>query len=494
VPAGHADGESSSVILHATDPAGQEAFQTFRVSVRSVDPPRPGEILPEEKEAAYEAPPPRVETPASLKPPTLDRDRVERVLPSPVTDLAVGGGGRYLILHLPKEKKLAVFDVTEAKVVQWLPAEAGKLKFAAGLDKLLMVVDNKTVERWSLTTFKKEDSAELPFNAVVHSVVMGSASSGPLVLGGPELRGPRGLPLRFLDVATLREKAFNVAEASGAGMVGTHPQYPHVMRVSADGRVIGMWNVGLSPSGLQTVILDGVNLRVYHDHTSVGHIVPGPDGKLIFTGCGVLNPQVKFLIGQNRPSRFTLPAHQGGYYLATKVVEPQRMPAADFREPLSLYLLGDPRPVCPLPEIEVTRDAFWGRGGGVPLDQRIHLLPDARLLVILPPAADRLVLHRFDPEAALAKAGLDYLFVTSQPLLVAQSGQTYMYQLGLMCKARAVRYRIELGPPGLEVARGGKVTWAVPDKFKGQKVPVVLNIRTDSGQECYHTFTIEVKP
>src|SRR5262249_4113745 len=262
VPADHPDGPSDSVILHVTDRAGQEAFQTFRVGGRSVDPPRPGEARPEEKAKPPRRPP---RGPArqgnGIRPPALGADRVERLLPAPVADVAVGGGGRYLILHLPSQKKLSVFDVTEARVVQYIPAEADKVRFAAGLDKLLVVLDSKTVERWGLASLKKEDSAELPFKAAVHSAAMGSASNGPLVLGGPEMRGPNGLPLRFLNVETLREAAYKVGESRGAVvMVGTHPQYPHVMRMSADGRVLGLWNVGLSPSGLLTVLLDGATL------------------------------------------------------------------------------------------------------------------------------------------------------------------------------------------------------------------------------------------
>jgi hypothetical protein len=36
-------------------------------------------------------------------------------------------------------------------------------------------------------------------------------------------------------------------------------------------------------------------------------------------------------------------------------------------------------------------------------DQRIHLIPAAKLLVLIPASNDRVVMHRFDPEAALAK-------------------------------------------------------------------------------------------
>src|SRR5262249_28172277 len=43
---------------------------------------------------------------ATLRPPDLQGEMIRR-LPSPAAAVAVGGGGRYLILHLPKQRKLA---------------------------------------------------------------------------------------------------------------------------------------------------------------------------------------------------------------------------------------------------------------------------------------------------------------------------------------------------------------------------------------------------
>src|SRR5262249_41177318 len=90
----------------------------------------------------------------------LERDRVVRRLDAPVRDLAVGGGGRYFILHLTQLGKLAVFDVNEAKVVRLLPAPDSRLKLAAGLDKLVVVLPSTgSVQRWDLKTFELDLTA-----------------------------------------------------------------------------------------------------------------------------------------------------------------------------------------------------------------------------------------------------------------------------------------------------------------------------------------------
>src|SRR5262245_15603583 len=67
-----------------------------------------------------------------IVPPKMDRDKIERRLAAPVTDVAGGGGGRYLVLHQPSLRKLAVFDVNAGDVVGSIPAEDDVVLFTAG--------------------------------------------------------------------------------------------------------------------------------------------------------------------------------------------------------------------------------------------------------------------------------------------------------------------------------------------------------------------------
>src|SRR5205085_1492142 len=90
------------------------------------------------------------------------------------------------IFHLPKEGKLAVFDVNEARVVKNLAVGDDKVFFAAGMTKLLVVLTEKNVlQRWSLLTFERELTVPLPVKGVVGSVAMGSAA-------GDAVPGPDG--------------------------------------------------------------------------------------------------------------------------------------------------------------------------------------------------------------------------------------------------------------------------------------------------------------
>src|SRR5205823_5846704 len=112
---------------------------------------------------------------------------VVKQLPSTVSDLAVGGSGRYLILYLPRLKKLAVFDANEARITQYVTLDEDNVKFAAGMNHLLVVLPgSKVIQRWSLATFERELATPLPVQGKVSAVCMGSASNGPLLLATNE--------------------------------------------------------------------------------------------------------------------------------------------------------------------------------------------------------------------------------------------------------------------------------------------------------------------
>src|SRR5205807_1775125 len=159
----------------------------------------------------------------------------------------------------------------------YFPVSGDDVKIAAGIDKLIMVYPGtRVIQRWSLVTRERELTSTISVDKV-QAVVMGSASHGPLVLTGGERFGGQAT---FLDLKTLKPLDF---KRTGDG----HRGFEGNVRVSADGTVFGIWASGVSPSGLQSTILSGKELKSHYQHTSVGHIVPGPDGKVLFTGGGL---------------------------------------------------------------------------------------------------------------------------------------------------------------------------------------------------------------
>src|SRR5262249_31485022 len=119
-----------SIVPLGDEPAPREIVKNT-VPARYVEPRKVGPPVG----AAPAAPPSLVPVEA----PVLDSDSVVREVHSPIADVAVGGGGRYLILYLPKARELAVFDVSEAKIVRTIPLAEDDIKIAAGLDKLIVL-------------------------------------------------------------------------------------------------------------------------------------------------------------------------------------------------------------------------------------------------------------------------------------------------------------------------------------------------------------------
>jgi hypothetical protein len=367
-----------------------------------------------------------------------------------------------------------------------LPVADDNIFFAAGMDKLLIVLpDRNLIQRWSLTTFERELTVPLPTAERVTGVAMGSASDGPLVLAASRLR--------LVDVRTMREVT---PEASVIGP--THPQYPPALRISPDGQVLGKWTPGLSPSGLETVTINGRTLERRYEHTTVGHIIPGPGGRYLFTGSGLYTSQLKRADGgaPRTAGGYLVPDQRGNLYLSVTNAAgvPGRGPG---QASVAVHLTGETRPLLTLNDLDGLegQDAPWRpTGGPLPLEKRLYPIPLGKVIVSLPVTADKLFLYRFDLDQALEKSDIDYLLVTSQPRSTAVKGQAYSYALAVKSRKGGVKCRLESGPSGMKITPDGKLTWDVPAGFPDREVDVIVTVSDASGQEIFHTFKVVVNP
>ena len=368
-----------------------------------------------------------------------------------------------------------------ARVVHYFPVAEDDVKFAAGGDKLVLVYPRTgMIQGWDLTTFQREVTHPLPFTGTVNAVAMGSLSRGPLfVSGGDRFRGGT----LFLDIQTM--KPIDFRRAGGGHAVG---DFGSQVRASADGRVFGFWRPSTSPQGIQALMLTGGEARGYYCHDSAGHVVPGPDGNTSSPPRPVSHRPVEVdRPGESRGAAYSLPAQHGDYYLTI----PTGRNRQNKDERIGVYLNGDARPLCRANDIELWDDINpWDREK-ITHDKRIHFIPDARVIVTLPPTNDRLILYRLDVEEALEKSGIDYLIVTSRPP-AAVRGTEFSYQLKVKSKKGVQKYRVDSGPPGMAVFAGGRVSWAVPADYAEAQADVILTVVDAAGQETFHTFRLAV--
>jgi hypothetical protein len=204
-------------------------------------------------------------------------------LPAPFDQVAVGGGGRYLVAQLRSMKKLAVIDLVERKIGGYLDAPAEELYFAAGAEKLVLVAPLlKQIHRYDLATRKWELTAPLTNVKPITAVSMGSASSGPILIGSGDDEGDE---LRFHLLGTLQARRMTV---SGTRYV----RFKEGVRVaaSADGRTFSCWQTSSSPTGLQLLKVAGPNVEAKYAHVSVAFAAPNADGSIIYTRKGLYDP------------------------------------------------------------------------------------------------------------------------------------------------------------------------------------------------------------
>jgi hypothetical protein len=372
-----------------------------------------------------------------IEPPALAQARETRVLPAPIRDLTCAGGGRFLILHLPRIGKLAVFDVNEAKLVKELPAPEDNLKFAGGLDKLVVALPgSRTLQRWDLNSFELEQTVNYSLGGDLLSLAMGSASQGPIIAAFRDARTPfASIKLCQFSLDNLQQHAVTLEGNQHPLALHQNMRLAH-LRASADGRALAMWSSEVMPSGVTWIRWEGRHGKLSYDHFSRGHVVPGSAGRVLFTGMGMLTginfpmmPHQQFYPGSDQQGQY-LPATYGDYYMylgkspqsagpmfnpgiPPGVVGRRRgvpgsqgnLPAAP-RKPaqLAIYKMGLALPVVKEADIELPPSDPANKDD-LTLDKRVHLIPQAKVLIVIPVSNDKLVLHRMDLEEALHRAG-----------------------------------------------------------------------------------------
>jgi hypothetical protein len=267
---------------------------------------------------------------------------------------------------------------------------------------------------------------------------------------------------------------------------------PGLIRASADGRLFALRNgVGGEPHSCTTIALRGRRATVYPAYLSPSLLSPAPDGHVIYAFNGIYTPQLE-LSFPTPALRYNwtpfLPAEQGDFFM--------RLDARDGAGAISFYAPDGRMPFAQLKGVEGVRgeDISHGKPSDrLAHDKRVHLIPDAKLLVSIPESNDRLVLYRFDLEAELVRTGKPYLYVGSQPPLFARKGQTWSYKPAVRSSAGGVKLKLADGPPGMAL-KEGVLTWAVPSAFAEEEVRVLLTVENQAGGASLHPFTVRVGP
>lgn len=416
-------------------------------------------------------------------------------LPDTITDAVWGGGGRYLILHLKKAKKAAVYDVNRASITKYIPLSSENSLITAGNDKLIIVSSEPNViERWSLSTLEKETVSKLPVDGIVKTIAMGYDSEGPLLIHWSKMSGTPSTGIAetaffsFLDISNFEEIIIRGTEVCQS----RYRRDVHI-RSSGTGDVFGMWSTS-ETRGMEIMAIVDKKANCNAQNTYAGHIVPNYDGTAILTAfAGVFSSELTL---KNRPERNLAfaPTTLSRFYVSIPLGDPQaQINTRDKNGPLkpAVYSLSNQNRMIDLPDYELGKseeNSIWMKHD-FSLDKRVMLIPQANQLVTIPFSSDRLLVKRVDFRTQLDKAGIDYLYVTSVAPRKFLPGRRFEYAIEIASNSKATEFAINSGPEGMSISSTGLITWDVPSDFKDSRVNVIVSIKNDS-QSLFETFPI----
>jgi S1-C subfamily serine protease len=437
-----------------------------------------------------------------------------RRLDAKLNNLEVGGGGRYLILQHRSTRQLAIFDVASAEIVKRIDLPSEEVLYTAGAEKLILLYPNeKLIQRYNLKSMTAESTAQKqPIQARIQNIVMGCDSDGPILAYWSDARGAGPFPsgpsrCSFIDPVTLKvlkmERQGSAADADPTAVRSFRLQHSTVqdriqLRASPDGALFGSWCTSTGPSGIQIIAVRGGSIEGHYLHEDAGHIVPAADGKTLCTGYrGRRRSDGTDFDPKHRtgPSAETLvPSASPAYYLSISGFNDTHAPS---QGPFSLTVRlasndSDVITIRDLAEMAGSSRRPQSDQDGMTIDKRFHFIPQANLLITIPPSNDRLVLRRLDLDRAIENSPRPLLFVGSPSEISARPRQKLVHQVVARSSGGTVRYELTSGPAGLSVTPDGTLSWNVPLDGGGKSFEVILTVSDSSGRQLFHTIHLKI--
>jgi hypothetical protein len=289
--------------------------------------------------------------------------------------IAAGGGGRFILMHFPKEGQLGLFDANTAKVTR-VAADNGEVRLVAGLNRAVLYSTGATMFRvYSLPDLKKLSDSNAPKN--FSSIAMGALTNGPLV-------GVENGNIHLLSVQDDGVKEIADARKDGIGL------HNGLQRASADGRLY----LTFDNFEKGDVRLATEENREWKKMEGKHVYFPGLDGLLYGNG------QVADRTGKNVPVGGVGPGSGNWFVPAASVTENKRQ-----KRVVNVSIHTDRNSEVPAagttplsgPELDGLLEMHGENvtaSRGRPLDHHLFLLPEAKLLVIIDKDKKKMYLKR----------------------------------------------------------------------------------------------------
>ena len=463
--------------------------------------PRPGADPGPAARAQFRLPP--VPEPLPITPPAEARTYTFGKEPLGISPVRVrlAGGGRFVLVQRAAQK-IDIFDLNEQKVVRQIELAGTVSRWVAGRTKLFASDnDYRVIRRYDLLTGKMDLDRAFPRQLIV--MALGSAVDGPVVCQD-------GATFRFVDGDNLNPMDLAAPELTG------QEYFNKTVWASPDGRTYavgapGAGLMGRGPAdGFRTVTLRVGPAGVRKEAGSfrpctpcrtrpAGTSSPAVTGRS--TSPSRKNPDVvrsEDPSPQEPPVHFYFPAQDGPFYfryvLPFELPRPgapprrrrrprrgrDRHPGVRVRPGQTGRCSQGARPACG----RAVQPVFAGPAGR-------PLVPGAggEGIVMVSMRGDQISLVPFDPEAEMAKSGVEVPWVTSAPPRTFRPGTPVKYDLKVASKAGGVKFALDDPADGMAVSANGVFTWAPPENAPAE-VRVTIRVTDGTDHSSVQSFPL----
>ncbi|MFP6895514.1 MAG: hypothetical protein VCA38_02840 [Roseibacillus sp.] len=409
-------------------------------------------------------------------PPIVARaeDQVTRT-PEAIEDFVVADGGGLLVFKLTGLGGLVLYDTAQKKISKIIKLPSDNFIYGAGgKTAVCYFPENNIVQSWDLKTYKKTKTKPNPMSGPILRILMGHSRGDVAFCRYSEGTDALDRAQCFLlDTGSLLTVLPDIST--------DNTSYRDDVRLRADGDLghVTEWATSHSPSGVSILVRTGKGYELKDEHDSEGYLVPGDDGR-VYTGTGKILSSDLTMSGQIK-GQLLFPGIGGSLVLGV-----------DDRGKITAYGAGTTTPIGPVgdfPDWPKDQDLDYRFRGNRNLDKLLVFNPLAGNIIFIPPTNDRIIQRSFDLKAALDKAGIDYLVVTSVPDCRAEPGKEWSYKVDTISNSASVNCKLELAPDGMKISKGGKLSWSVPKEFEGSEKVVVL-LSNKANEQTWHSFEV----
>lgn len=130
--------------------------------------------------------------------PPLPSGGISIFVPGTISDVAVGGDGRYVLLWLKDVEKIAVFDVSTLAVKEYIPVDGSNIAFAASGAKIYVAINDRSIiQVWDIASGQRGLTQMLPDGQEIKELAVSQADASPVAVSMADRH------VAFIDSATL---------------------------------------------------------------------------------------------------------------------------------------------------------------------------------------------------------------------------------------------------------------------------------------------------